>query len=442
VAVSADRRAELASLSQEAIANDAASQGQVNAERRRPLFKDVEALVSPGFLSAKIQVGETTVALRSMFPGDLFILDHRVRKGASDKEWKSWVLATATWMLDGQLLLQDRQAVSRLFKTYQHLPGPALEILWSVMTGLFSRVAASLPKIEAYCYENHSRALWKFCGQQTPARDDFAGIPGVGSLGMNLVQRIWVSYNLNEDERIQEMALWNVGKLIASAASPKGIKKLNASDEKRMRQEETRRKRVLDKMYYDEVGWKEVHSQLVFQPHSADELVEQMRRWKDGEKDLHDIIVDAWKERVRHVETDRREEISRLAEEQRKRDAEAREQQGGRNPVVGYTLEQAQQLMGDRVRKGRRVVHEKPGNSVKFDRYLSSDPELGYMGDGGARPLGGREEETPPPSLTEKVTGRNPAFVHPEDMVPAHLRERFQNDISEGGRCSAYPPRW
>lgn len=37
----------------------------------------------------------------------------------------------------------------------------------------------------------------------------------------------------------------------------------------------------------------------VFQPHTADELVEQMRRWKAGEWDHHDYMVALWKERAR-----------------------------------------------------------------------------------------------------------------------------------------------
>lgn len=422
-AVDPERRQQLAELSRQANENVQRQQELENAEARKILYADVEKLINPGFLAGSAEVGRTIIALRSMSPGDMILLKYRVHSNASMAEWKSWVLATCTWMVGGQLLLDDPHASLRMYHTYRSLPGTAREILWSIFHGLQTRVSACLPRVEAYCYEDYSRALWKFCGRQSPSRDEFVGIGGVSRLGLNVVQRIWVSYNTGEDERLQEITLWNSAKLIASAANPKGVKKLNASDEQRFEQESRRRRRVQDQMYFDAVGWKDAHSKLVFQPHSADELVEQMRRWQDGEKDLHDIIVDAWKERVRGEESQRKAERAEAAAERKRRDEMA--EVAGVAGFVGYSEDQLRAVLGgERMRPRRRVVHEKPGNSVKFDRFLSEPIDMGFMGEGGARPLDIREES--PATLDEQVASRRPLF-----QVPEHLRGRFEQDLAD-----------
>lgn len=437
--VSAARREELAQLSREASKHDSIRQEEANAKARRPLYSDVEDLLNPGFLSAVVYLGDVSVCLRSLSPGDMLLMRYRVPRDASGTEWQCWVLATCTWMINGQVLLEDQHAAVRLYRTYRTLPVTVLDILWSVMQGLLSRVSECLPRVEAYCYEHYSRALWRFCGRQSPARDDFVGIPGVARLGMNIVQKIWVGFNLSEDERLQEMVLWNAAKLMASAASPKGVKKLNAADEQRLRQEMTRRRRVQDQMYFEGVGWRDAHAQLVFQPHTADELVEQMRRWRDGEKDLHDVIVDAWKERVRSEEQRRREERTKQAAEQQRQREEALRRMGGGSPVVGYTAGQVKELLGDRAAQfGRRIVHERPTHSAKFDRYIGQEIGIGYMGSGGARDFRSRDLQ---PSLDEQVQsrGEGPRFRSPDDLVPERMRERFHQDIDAAGGGQPMP---
>jgi len=196
-------------------------------------------------------------------------------------------------------------------------------------------------------------------------------------------------------------------------------------------------------MYYDSVGWRETHAKLVFQPHSAEDLVEQMRRWQDGEKDLHDIIVDAWKQKARNVETKQRTDRDARAEEKRLQQQMAEELTGKSGAgIVGYTPDQLRGIMGDRPRQAARtrVVHEKPGNSVKFDRFLSREIDVGFMGEGGARGMELREEAVP--TLNEKVAGGPPpAFRSPADMMPERLRAKLQQDMaSEEARLDGGSP--
>ena len=110
------------------------------AERRRPIYTDVEALLSPGFLSHSMAVSGVSLAMRSLSPGDAFLLRHRVGTKHTDREWRDWVLASSIWMVDGQPLLEDPHATHRVYRSIRALPRRVSDILFSVFTGLFNRV--------------------------------------------------------------------------------------------------------------------------------------------------------------------------------------------------------------------------------------------------------------------------------------------------------------
>lgn len=383
----------------------------LNSEKRRPLYEDVEALVNPGFLAHSFSIRGVSYSLRTLTPGDVIVLRHRVPKNASDRVWKEWVLATCIWMVDGQVLFEHPEAVLTVRKSLRTLRPSGLDILWGILQGLLNRVSASIPKIEPYCYEYYSRAIWKFCGRQTPVQDNFIGIPGVSRLGTNLVQRLWISYNLAEDDRLSDQQRWTEAKLVASAQSPKGVKQLNQSDETRWNQELARRRRLQDRLYYNEIGWREDHKKLVFEPHSADELVEQMRRWTSGEKDLHDVIVDAWKDRVRDGISQTEQKQQQLAAER----AELREKaEDAGAPIVGYTIDQIQGL----VKNKPRTVIERTPNTVLYDKYLRE--EVRSVGEVPDLPL----QKT----LEEELSDRQPVF-NVVDAIPSHLRDKFRADL-------------
>jgi hypothetical protein len=52
----------------------------------------------------------------------------------------------------------------------------------------------------------------------------------------------------------------------------------------------------------------------VFQPKTADELVEQMRRWRAGEFDRHDAVVAVWRDRAqkRHPQVENSPQMQKM----------------------------------------------------------------------------------------------------------------------------------
>lgn len=398
-------------------------QEQVASEARQMLYVDVEQLIDVGFLSSTVRVGDTLLSLRSLGPGDQFLLQHRVGPKSAQSELQLWTIATATWMVNGTSLLEEPNGAAVVFKALQKVPRSTRNILFSQVAGLYSRMGRALSRTEAYCYEPYSRAKWGLCGRQSPARDDYAGIPGVSRLGLNYVQRMWLAFNLGEDQRLDHRWQWQAAKMIASATSPKGVKKLNTADERLQKKEEERRRRVISKMV-DLVLWgdspqdnddpwvvlvegKPVQVMPVKKAQTAEELEDEMRRWVAGERDWHDIVVDTYKARIKaQFEAEKQERESALTE------VHSHPGVSGGTSLVGYTLDQIRDLRPDlfQPKKQGKRVFDNQTPSVVYQKYVQEEVQPGrLMADGSkvydTSPMGQEK-----PSLMDRVQERRPSF--------------------------------
>lgn len=52
----------------------------------------------------------------------------------------------------------------------------------------------------------------------------------------------------------------------------------------------------------------------VFQPKTAEDLIEQWRRWKSGERDQHDAVIEVQKQRIRSILEGEDEDVRRINE--------------------------------------------------------------------------------------------------------------------------------
>lgn len=337
------------------------------SESRRVLYDDVESLLYKGFLTSTVSLMGVNFTLRSLNPGDTFIVANRMGRGFSYRNWQAWTLAQSVWMVEGTSVLGSPSAAERLYRMFCNLPGKVIDEVYRVARGLARRVARALEKVEAYCYEPYSRMAWRMCGRQSPARDEFTGVPGTSQLGMNHVQQMWVAFNMTEDNREEYLQAWASAKLVASATSPKGIKRLNAEDDRLQEREQDRRREVIREtvntvLYgkdYDPtsgtmiitVGDQTFEVDRVVTAKSKDQLVDQYQRWVEGEKDFHDLVVDTYKHRIR----------TRFEEEKEEREALLRREfedpmQDEPQPLVGYTLDQLAEIRPDLLEGGPRAV--------------------------------------------------------------------------------------
>lgn len=360
-------------------------------KQRKPHYEDVESLLSPGFLTHTLSVGGTRLALRTLSPGDLFLLKTRAA-GLPDREWQHWAIASSIWMVNGVNLLEERNFTPRLYKMVCRLPHRARRILYSAVIGLFARADRASEGVEAYIYEDSSRSRWRMLGKAQFS--EHLGVPGANSLGANFVQQIWTAFNQVEDERHDSERQWEGFKLVASTHAPKGVQKMDQKDKQRAQEESARRQAVMDRFCYyregliDRRGYHkdqnhDLTGAVIHQPKSASQLSDEMRRWVEGEHDLHDMIVENYKNQIlaRREAEEREREQRRLAlqaELERREEAEMEPL-----PMVAYSPRQLQQILSDRnagKARGRRIYDDSRGKTERYvGGFLAKEQRRGLL---------------------------------------------------------------
>jgi len=353
-------------------------------EQRSSIYEDVRALISPGFLVHHISVNGTRFVLRSLSDDDWFVLRTRTW-GASVKEWKAWMVSSACWMVDGQITLGEDEAQYRIFEMCMTMPDSILGDLDMVVTALMKRVQEAAYRVESFMYEDESRVLWTSQGG-SELHTYFHG----RQVANNAVRRIWSYYNHIEDERIQNDYLWSMAKFQASPHAPKGVKKIQAQDQKNRNEEKRRRQKIMDRIFYEAQGlvpraskkelrrgaggpWQDVHM-----AETEEELHEVMRRWVAGIKDDHDRVVDGVKSRIKAEVEGRKLK----AEAQRKALASALEEEGITKsqlvPIAGQAGQDFLNRVRSRVGGTSKVLQDATHNSA-YDKYIAKNPEVGNL---------------------------------------------------------------
>lgn len=264
-------------------------------QQRQRLWVDVEQLLTPGFLSHPVTIMGVPVCLRSPFPQDTQLAEFRAGPKASTKVWQQWILAGATWMVQGTVLFEDQNAAVQVQKLYAKLPDKALNDLFMVLTGLWRRYSEAVRRAFIYCYEDASRLLWQNHGGKLPT-----GLHGLERLGLNHVQQSWVAYNNYKDESDKQEHAWTCAKLVASAMAK--INKLEDADKSRLQEREEARQRALDTLYYQVAGLLDPdddRERRLGEKKTVSDLEEEMRMWVAGEQDWHDEVVANYKAEVR-----------------------------------------------------------------------------------------------------------------------------------------------
>ena len=390
-------------------------------EQRSRFYEDVENLLTPGFLTHYVSVNGVRLHLRSLGAGDLFMLKART-EGATDYDWRVWTVATSIWMVDGRTVLGHDEAIPFLADYVRHLPKAALDILFSILLGLWVRQGESLDIAEVFCFETNSRYKWKTIGM---AGLQNSGVPGAERLGLNAVQRIWTAFNEMEDKRRSEDTAWEGFKLVASSNAPKAITKLDKRDQQRHRDEIAERQRRLDRSYYvklgvisgddDDVADANGSMQQFSGPKSVEDLEDEMRRWVTDDQDLHDRVVSDYKNRIRvQQERHRQDHEERRAILQRKRDEMGWEEgEFQPQPLVAMTAEQLQNHLAHRRvgMPGVAFIPAAPDAERITSRYLSGDTAPGNLQVVGGKVVDPKfNPETDIRTLNELIKSRNPAF--------------------------------
>jgi hypothetical protein len=344
---------------------------------------------------------------------------------ASDKDWKNWIVASAVWLLDGYVMLGQPNATPRIADALSGLPRASKEILFSIVTGLFTRQTRALEATESYCYENFSRYKWRTYAGHAPHMH--SGIPGVELLGTNHIQRMWAFYNEIEDRRQTDETMWEGFKLSVSPHSPKGVKKIDAKDQETRDKETARQQEAQDRFYLTRIG---VLKPLAPKskvtgpvppsagPKTVEALEDEMLRWVSGEADWHDQIVTDYKRRI--SESYERGKQEREARRQALRAQQSlMEAETGPSRMVAYTADQLADILKTRQPgpAGVRTVQSTPApREHLYSKYLQREPDAGLLKVEGQHLVSGGEPIGPRSmSLSEQVADRQVEYRVAED---------------------------
>lgn len=373
---------------------------QTTFEQRSPFYEDVETLIQVGFLSHTFRAHGITFVLRSLGPGDLFLLRSRTG-GMEDSSWQYWMVATSIWMVNGINLLTEPHAVVRLFEAVQQLPRSSREILFSLAAGLYTRQNRAIEAVEPYCYESVSRFRWKGFNSHSPGI--YSGVPGTENLGLNYAQQMWAVFNDVEDKRQQDQTLWDGFKLVASGMAPKGVKKIDQKEQQMKQAEDERRQATRDRFFYICKGLlmpdgkaKDDLSPYITFSKTPDQLAEEMYNWVTGKEDHHDKVVNEYKRRViAKYKDEKAAREERQAALRKKLDEQSSNFGEMERPLVGYTAAQLQEILKNRQPGVKRVfTSDRDDRDYLYEKYLESDPDTGMLtgaeGQVGMKP-GGRD---------------------------------------------------
>jgi|APSaa5957512622_1039677.scaffolds.fasta_scaffold04640_3 hypothetical protein len=392
-------------------------------EQRHRLYEDVESLLSPGFLTHPVVIAGVRLQLRSMGPGDLFMLRAR-GEGGSNHSWRVWMVATSVWMVNGKSLLGRDDAVPFMADYLRALPVGVLADLFSLVLGLFARSQRAQEAIEVYCYESLSRYKWATYGEDRTF--EVSGVSGAAALGLNAVQQIWMAFNKMEDSRQSDEQQWEGFKLVASSNAPKAIQKMDTKDKDRRQKEVDQRQRKMDVFFYRRLGLVTEDGSVqgadgsmhrIEGAKTVEDLEDEMRRWVTDDYDLHDKVVAQYKAHIRTKhEQDRQERAERRQALERKREELGWESGDFRpQPLIAMTAAQLSVMLQERGggpgTPGVTFLPTSPTAGRIYDKYVGEAPDVGRLqvvGDKVVDP--GAQSATDERTLNDLIKSRNPAF--------------------------------
>jgi len=123
---------------------------------------------------------------------------------------------------------------------------------------------------------------------------------------LNVFQELWLNYNFYKEKNEVVDTAWSFTKFIAGMINPKAIQQIEAREKE-------------DFKDYTDKEIKE-NSDLIKPINSKEDIVRELRRQVRGEKDLHDIVIEAYEKKKLEIynekEEKRKEEYKKFVSEE------------------------------------------------------------------------------------------------------------------------------
>jgi len=407
-------------------------------EQRLELLEDTESLITPGFLSERITVGDLTFNIRSPFPSDYFLLENAfsVQKDAvAQRNWSIAMVARLVWLIDGFPYFNTPGKELMFREVLNSLPRGAFDALFYCVLGLIRRMSKAQENILYFLFEDRSRDLWRGLGSGPPNLDTLTGMTGLEGLGLNASQKVWLAWNYAEDQRIRDEFNWTLTKQTIAPHAPKAVERMNKQEKQKEELRLQDRAKKSDEWYYKATGVLDEDGKLITKDgsvvdpyvgdqvsmaYTSDELADEMRRWVTGDMDFHDKVVAEYKDQIKErMLQERSARDQAMAEAQQ--EIREREENLGTRPrtrLVGYTGDQVAQMMQeggfDADRPGARTVsYPTSRKQAAFDKWVDSEKDAGALVEEDGKLVARKEIPKPKKddrNLQDKITSRLPRY--------------------------------
>lgn len=285
---------------------------EVNPE----IFRDVDPLLFRGFLHVPAEINGISFIFKSLNHhefGMLRLMLPETDSWKAERRFHALFLAYGVFMVDGTNILADRERhIPDLTTFFEGMEAGASSKVIRHMSEINRRANRAVILTEAYSLELMSRLRWAQLGGVDLTGTAVTGLQGTQTLGLNWGQLTWRAMNYYEDLKETAEREWENAKFVASAMAGKGMSRIHSQDKRRRDKDREdrleRRDRILRFALLGESMDSTSNKGAAMQvARTVEELSHQLERDLKGEKDWHDLVVEAHERRA-NDEKDRREQ--------------------------------------------------------------------------------------------------------------------------------------
>lgn len=294
------------------------------------VWEEIEKYIFSGFVFSPATVSGHNFVFKSLNHHEVRNIDFMRPTRTAPQEMKSsyrtHFIAHSIFMVDGVNVLYERpRNLSRLIRVVSRLSPNVQDKIVSNLAAVNTRAHRLYPLTEVYVHESRSRYRWLQL-QTIPVHSPLStGIPGTDELGMNYAQSTWTALNRVLDRRETVEREWSNAKFIGSCMS-KGVRSLDERDRARAEKDRSDLEDLRMKVLYNYLNRSEDGGEAPqkvqlpdgrmaevvkkFQADSVEDLADQLSAALSGEKDHHDLVIEAkvqsMRARVKAIEAQQR----------------------------------------------------------------------------------------------------------------------------------------
>jgi len=379
---------------------EAPQQAEVNPE----VYRDVEPILFRGFLYVPAEINGVSFVFKSLNAHEFELLGLYCQ-GKDKHQIDSVFLAYGVFMVDGVNILADREHwITEVASVFDGLEDGARRKVIRCISEINRRANRAVRLSEVYSMEPSSRMRWAQYHNLDLTSPAITGVVGTERLGLNWGQLTWRAVNFFEDRRGASEQAWENAKFVASSmAGSKGMSKVNAQDKQRREREEkerfTQRDKILREVVLGEARSSDAKKGApVKAAQTVEELASQLEKDLRGEKDFHDMVVDAHERRIRDAQQQRQQQLQKLRNAHVKRFGD-KPVIGGMDSFMGLTPDEVQKRIDQRRERTVRRLAAAEARPSEYDPKLAKFHEKWSS----AKTLDGRDPyEVAPLALDDK----------------------------------------